>query len=526
MAENLDHEGQAHGRLPQEFKNSTTLKDLISALVAEVQELETVSEDLRLGRTIDDAEGVQLDLLGVLLGQERGGSSDADYKLKLKVKVRINLGSGTPEDLLSILVAQNPGIGFTLREFYPASFTIEADGVPDQPTLTGETVQSAKAGGVNGQLIAPLTDADHSFTFSDDSSVEVNVDQGFGDSQFLELGVTWGLTRSGAGTSRAIAFGNGTFVGSHGSDHVITSSDGKTWGSPIAIAAISGQTIRGIAYGAGVWIVVADDGFTTTICSSTNLSVWNSRLVITGVSYTATYLGGVFLVGGDGIIAYSTSGTSWGWVAGLGSDSYRSFAYDGSGVWIVVGTNGKIRRSTNHTSWSAPSSLPVTGGSFYGVAFGNSTWVAVGNSGLLFSGSTDGQTWTSRTSGASGDLDGVNYDATRALFFAWGIDTGVDGICTSSNGTSWTLRDSQIGGGTGVQAMLITPTIIAVGGSAGSISYSEDGLSWTSTTSPFGASSINAGVLSTDLSTMVFCGGSGKFGTSAEAGGGLLASSY
>jgi len=44
----------------------------------------------------------------------------------------------------------------------------------------------------------------------------------------------------------------------------------------------------------------------------------------------------------------------------------------------------------------------------YGVTYGNGLFVTVGDSGTILT-STDGTTWTERTSGTSSDLYGITY---------------------------------------------------------------------------------------------------------------------
>ena len=88
--------------------------------------------------------------------------------------------------------------------------------------------------------------------------------------------------------------------------------------------------------------------------------------------------------------------------------------------------------TTGTSPYTAPS------GSLYlnGVAYGNSTFVAVGQSGTILT-STDGATWTSRTSGTSNYLYDVAFG--NSTFVAVGA-SGT--ILTSTNGTSWTTRTS------------------------------------------------------------------------------------
>ena len=74
--------------------------------------------------------------------------------------------------------------------------------------------------------------------------------------------------------------------------------------------------------------------------------------------------------------------------------------------------------------------------SFSGVTYGNSTFVAVGESGTILTFS-DGVGWTPRTSGTTKDLTGVTYG--NSTFVAVGY-SGT--IATSSDGVKWKPRTS------------------------------------------------------------------------------------
>ena len=69
-----------------------------------------------------------------------------------------------------------------------------------------------------------------------------------------------------------------------------------------------------------------------------------------------------------------------------------------SGLFVAVGDNGKILTSSDGTTWTSRTS--GTTEYLRGGAYGNSTLVVVGSSGTILT-SSDGTTWTSRTSGTS-----------------------------------------------------------------------------------------------------------------------------
>ena len=109
-------------------------------------------------------------------------------------------------------------------------------------------------------------------------------------------------------------------------------------------------------------------------------------------------------------------------------------------------------------------------------------FVAVGEAGIILT-SSDGNSWTSRTSGTSQGLKSVSYrDNTFVAVGSSGT------ILTSSDGTSWTsitsgtsnnLSDISYGGG----------TFVAVS-NLGTTHSSSDGNSWTSITSGYSNSLV------------------------------------
>ena len=66
-----------------------------------------------------------------------------------------------------------------------------------------------------------------------------------------------------------------------------------------------------------------------------------------------------------------------------------------SGLFIAVGMSGVILTSSDGTTWTSRTS--GSSHSMWNIFYGNSTFVAVGNSGTILT-SSDGITWTSRTS--------------------------------------------------------------------------------------------------------------------------------
>ena len=76
------------------------------------------------------------------------------------------------------------------------------------------------------------------------------------------------------------------------------------------------------------------------------------------------------------------------------------------GLFVTVGHSGTILTSSDGTSWTERTS--GTSDYLYGVIYGNGLFVSVGEEGIILT-SSDGTNWTKRTSGTSDGLTGVTY---------------------------------------------------------------------------------------------------------------------
>ena len=151
-----------------------------------------------------------------------------------------------------------------------------------------------------------------------------------------------------------------------------------------------------------------------------------------------------------------------------------------NGLFVTVGNVGSILTSSDGISWTERTS--GTTKNLYGVTYGGGLLVAVGDNGTILT-SSSGTSWTSRTSGITKNLYGVTYGG--GLFVTVG-DNGT--ILTSSDGTTWantsankrtTLRyfskpdAPHLYGVTYGEGLFVT-----VGGNA-TILTSSDGTTWT-----------------------------------------------
>lgn len=91
----VDHVAEGLKYLPSEFSDSPIVREILTIYLERLQAIEEVLDDIISQRSIDDAEGVQLDGLGEILGVKREGLSDIDFRNRLQIQKILNASEGT-----------------------------------------------------------------------------------------------------------------------------------------------------------------------------------------------------------------------------------------------------------------------------------------------------------------------------------------------------------------------------------------------------------------------------------------------
>ena len=218
---------------------------------------------------------------------------------------------------------------------------------------------------------------------------------------------------------RGVAFGNGQLVavGESGIDQagdpasrpgIVTSSDnGATWTKrQVETTPVTSLNLYGVTFGGNQFVAVGDwdiDTLDAVILTSPDGVVWTRRSNPSpDVLRKISYVNGSFIaVGGAGAVLVSTDGVTW-------TDHSIGFGPEFSAVAVkpglpatlaAVGTNSAViyRSTDDGISWTTASQTPAAlpTGVLRGITFADGQFVAVGESGFIFS-SPDAISWTTR----------------------------------------------------------------------------------------------------------------------------------
>ena len=162
ITKELDHTLRAQERLTQQFKNKPNVLKLINVITSEVQILEDELFNIATITSIDDSEGTQLDNIGGLLGINRNGRTDAEYRTAIRGQIFVNRSDGSESYLSSAFTLIAGASNFTIDEPSPATarFTIDVD---DFDPSVVSNLNTAVAAGVK-LIILTYQDVSNAFT--------------------------------------------------------------------------------------------------------------------------------------------------------------------------------------------------------------------------------------------------------------------------------------------------------------------------------------------------------------------------
>lgn len=180
----MDYVAQSLALLMSGYKSLVNVPGIVTALAQGDQALEDTLQDMLSKRNILTAVGAQLDGVGELVGQARGGMLDDQYRVVIFAKIAANNSNGTGEDLIAIYAALMQTTVVILTEVFPATVILQAEN-PVPIGALGDiknAMNAVKAGGINLLL---QEDMGPFFSFAEDPDPGT---AGWGDSTDPSVG--------------------------------------------------------------------------------------------------------------------------------------------------------------------------------------------------------------------------------------------------------------------------------------------------------------------------------------------------
>lgn len=142
--------------------DTNNIVKVLTAVVSPLQDIENTLQALLL-RTIDDATGDALTVIGRVVGEFRFTADDELYRRAVRARVATNRSSGTIEDMIKVvtLLLNDAGFALTVRNDGNATMVVQIDGLPMPSSsvfdLLMRFVHDVQAGGVRTIVEAPLS---------------------------------------------------------------------------------------------------------------------------------------------------------------------------------------------------------------------------------------------------------------------------------------------------------------------------------------------------------------------------------
>lgn len=155
-----DHQARAVAELLAQYADDPTWCAIARALGASTQCLEDQLFQLIVDRYLFSSKGAQLDQWGEVIGSQRQGLGDNDYRRVLNARILANRSGGTVNELIRIYGILTAPSVVRYTPDYPAAYFLTAErGAPLSATMRraiGRIMADANTGGVGYNLFESL----------------------------------------------------------------------------------------------------------------------------------------------------------------------------------------------------------------------------------------------------------------------------------------------------------------------------------------------------------------------------------
>jgi photosystem II stability/assembly factor-like uncharacterized protein len=260
-------------------------------------------------------------------------------------------------------------------------------------------------------------------------------------------GINWKQLDSGTTHSfREISYGNGKLVAVGDMATIVYSADtGKTWNNSNSGHGFASESFDGIYFFNEKFYATSWQGTRGSLLESSNALDWEEKKNFNSSKgyYKFVYGDNAYLaVGDNGSIQFSNDLINWLEYTASNTINLFDIKYC-RGVYVTVGSNsdytgGDLFWSNTGLTWSSGSFAPNV--PLFGVACGDSEFIAVGTSGLILK-SIDGKTWSVTGSGVT---DNTLYYPIYANGKYLVVGDNGTVVISSDGGESWTAQSAGV----------------------------------------------------------------------------------
>lgn len=116
------HEDDAAELLTDAYKGKPVIEGWLRVRARRAQMLEDVVWSTINGRLLDNAAGVWLDKIGVIVREPREGRGDDDYRKAIRVRILINRSKGRAVDVIAVALLLDPDAKYV--ETFPLGWEV------------------------------------------------------------------------------------------------------------------------------------------------------------------------------------------------------------------------------------------------------------------------------------------------------------------------------------------------------------------------------------------------------------------
>jgi len=150
---NDNHVEEARRLLIGQYRGKKNIQAFLASYVRPLQDVENVLWDIVDAFMLDNAVGAQLDTLGRLVGEQRRGRSNEEFRIGIRIKIRVNRSKGRIVDIIDVASLANAPRVPAVEEHRYLNFHVETYGQTGERFLA-DYLNKTRAASSYGCLVA------------------------------------------------------------------------------------------------------------------------------------------------------------------------------------------------------------------------------------------------------------------------------------------------------------------------------------------------------------------------------------